>query len=336
MKRYKIILLIVLVLGVVFVIWQQRTAPYLHHEGRVFGTTYSIVYQNDRDLQREIVAALEAVDRSMSMFNPESTISKINNGVDTVLDPGLLFLLPQAKKVSEVTDGAFDVTVAPLVNVWGFGFEDEEWPTQEKIDSIQETVGYEKIHIEGKHLVKDDARTMLDLSAIAKGYGADKVAEVLEKENVRNYMVEIGGDIRLKGKNESGEDWHIGVNKVMEPGAEAEDERTFECVLSLSDCAVATSGNYRNFYEKDGVRYAHTIDPKTGRPVQREVLSATILAPECWEADAYATAAMVMGLEETQRVIDAHRQLEAYLIYEGENGGEETWMSEGMEKYVKK
>ncbi len=336
MKKYKIVLLIVLVVAVVFVVWQQRTAPYLTHEGRVFGTYYRVTYQNDRDLQREIVAAMQSVDGSMSMFNEESIVYKLNHGVDTVLDTQLIFLLPRALEVSVETDGAFDVTVAPLVNAWGFGPEEEQWPTREEVDSLMETVGYEKLHVEGRHLKRDNPRTMLDLSAIAKGYGADRVAEVLEREGVRNYMVEIGGDIRLKGKNENGEEWHIGVNKVEQSGAEDVDDRAYECVLVLSDCGVATSGNYRNFYEKDGVRYAHTIDPRTGRPVQRDVLSATVVAPNCWEADAYATAAMVMGLERTQEVVEAQKHLEAYLIYEGEDGEEKVWMSQGMEKYVKK
>ncbi len=336
MKRYKIVLFVVLVLGVAFVVWQQRTAPYWHNEGRVFGTYYSVTYQNESDLQREIVAVMEAVDGSMSMFNPESTIAKLNGGVDTTLDAELLYLLPRAEKVSQATDGAFDVTVAPLVNVWGFGFREERWPTSETIDSILEMVGHEKIRIEGKHLVKDDARTMIDLSAIAKGFGVDKVAEMLEKENVRNYLVEIGGDIRVKGKGESGKNWRIGVNKVEEPGEEGEGERGYQCVLELTDCAVATSGNYRNFYDKDGVRYAHTIDPKTGRPVQRDVLSASVVAKDCWEADAYATSIMVMGLEKTQEMAEREKQLDVYVIYEGKDGQEEVWMSKGMEKYVKK
>ncbi len=332
MKRYKILLLLLLVAGAVFVVWRQHTAPYRHCEGKIFGTYYNITYQHDSDLQREIINALSGVDVSLSMFNANSTLSKINRGEDVELDKQTAYLLPRAIKVSEATDGAFDITVAPLVNAWGFGFKAEEMPSKATIDSILTFTGYEKVRIKGKKLEKDDPRIMIDLSAIAKGYGADVVAQVFENNKVRNYMVEIGGDLVAKGKGDSGKAWKIGVAKPAEDGGTTQG---YQCILNLSDCAVATSGNYRNFYYKDGIRYAHTIDPRTGYPVQHEILSATIAARHCYEADAYATATMVAGLEKAKKLFAKQRQLDAYLIYINAKGERKVWMTDGFKKYIK-
>ncbi len=332
MKRYKIILLLLLIAGAVFVVYQQRTAPYRHCEGKIFGTWYNITYQHDKDIHKEILEALNSVDSSLSMFNMESTISKINRGENPDLDRQMLYILPRAKKVSEATGGAFDITVAPLVNVWGFGFKHEEWPSQHTIDSIKAFVGYEKIRVNKRKLEKNDSRTMIDLSAIAKGYGADVVGQVLDNNKVRNYMVEIGGDMVVKGKNSNGDPWRIGVAK---PTDEKTEQQEYQCVLNLSDCAVATSGNYRNFFYKDGVKYAHTIDPKTGYPVQHDILSATIIAPHCYEADAYATASMVLGVENAKKMLSKQQHLDAYLIYIDTDGEQKVWMTNRCKKYIK-
>ncbi len=342
MKRYQIVLLVILIVGAVFVVYQQHTAPYQHCEGAVFGTYYNITYQSEDDLQPAIVEALTSVDASLSMFNPESTIAKLNGGEELALDKGLAYLLPRALKLSETTNGAFDITVAPLVNVWGFGFKEEEWPSEATIDSILTFVGYEKIHVKGNRLVKDDARTMLDFSAIAKGYGVDVVAEVMEANKVRNYMIEIGGDVIVKGKSSRGEAWRIGVSRptLQAPilqdcdTLQNDEQGDYQCILNLTDCAVCTSGNYRNFFYKDGIRFAHTIDPHTGHPIQGDVLSATIIAPHCYEADAYATAAMVLGLEGLKEILAQQKHLEAYIIYITPSGDEAVWTTEGFDKYV--
>ncbi len=333
MKRHQITLLVLLIVGVVFVIYQQRTAPYQHCEGQIFGTYYNITYQHDKDLSKEILLALNNVDSSLSMFNPQSTLSQLNRNENPPLDKQLLYILPRAEKVSLATDGAFDITIAPLVNAWGFGFRDETWPSQSIIDSIKAFVGYDKIRVKGQHLEKDDPRVMLDLSAIAKGYGADVVAQVMDKNKVRNYMVELGGDLVAKGKSSSGEAWRIGVAKPDDaPEGIGQD---FQCVLSLSDCAVATSGNYRNFFYRDGIKYAHTIDPHTGHPTQHNILSATIIAPYCYEADAYATATMVLGLDKARDILSKQKNLEAYIIYSLPSGEQGVWMTPGFTKYLK-
>ncbi len=332
MKRIHWILLIILIVAAIFVIHLQNTAPYHHDKGQIFGTYYSITYQNDADLHEEIMKALHDVDSSLSMFNESSTISRINRGEDIEVDELLGYLFPRAQKISEKTDGAFDITVAPLVNAWGFGFKSGKWPTDQQIDSIRNFVGYTKVKLVNKKIVKGDPRMMVDLSAIAKGYGSDMVAKVMDRAKVRNYMVEIGGEIVTKGTNEKGEAWRIGIAKPVEDG---DGQEGYQCIMQLTDCAAATSGNYRKFFYKDGKKFAHTIDPKSGRPVQHDIISATVLAPHCYEADAYATSFMVMGLDKAKTVIEKDKDLEAYFIYV-RDGKQYTWMSKGFDKYIVK
>lgn len=327
MKRYHWILLLLLVCATAFIAYQQHHAPYQHFSGKVFGTFYNITYQSADNLEPEIAKALEGVDASLSMFNQQSTISKINRNESSRIDYHIEYLLPKALKISEKTDGAFDVTVAPLVNAWGFGFKNESFPSESTIDSLKAIIGYKKISINDKQFVKADPRTMIDLSAVAKGYGTDVVAQVLDRAKVQNYMVEIGGEVVVKGKNDKGENWRIGI---AHPTEESETTEGYERILSLTDRAMATSGNYRNFYDKDGIRYAHTIDPRTGHPVQQDIISATVLAPHCYEADAYATAFMVLGLEKAKAIIESTPTLDAYLIYIDKEGNHRSWSSTGL------
>ena len=310
--------LLLLIVGTIIVARQNSNAPYQVCEGTTFGTYYNITYQSSDDLEQEIIAALNGVDASLSMFNKNSTIAKLNRGENVIVDNHLLYLFPRAMKVSETTEGAFDVTVGPLVNAWGFGFDDGKWLTDEEIDSLRQLVGYKTVHLNDRTITKDNPKTMIDLSAIAKGYGADVVARALDKAKVKNYMVEIGGEVVVKGVNEKGKKWRIGIQK---PSLGKEQESTgFMEVLPVTDCGIATSGNYRNYFVKDGDIYAHTIDPRTGRPVQHDIISATVIAPECCEADAYATAFMVVGLEKAKEILSKQPQLHAYLIYLDEAG----------------
>ncbi len=327
MKRIQWLLLILLVAGTILVIHLQNTAPYRHDNGQIFGTYYRITYQNDRDLHAEIMNALNEVDSSLSMFNPNSTVSRINRGENIEVDRLLEYLFPRAQKISDRTEGAFDITVAPLVNAWGFGFKEDKWPSQQTVDSIMAFVGYKKVRLEEKKVKKEDPRTMIDLSAIAKGYGADRVAQALDRAKVRNYLIEIGGEIVAKGANEKGGKWRIGIAKPTdETGQDG-----YQCILQLSEQAVATSGNYRNFHYKDGVKYAHTINPNTGFPVQQDIISATVVAQKCYEADAFATSFMVMGLEKAKKVLAANKQLEAYLVYI-RDGKQQVWMTDNFGK----
>ena len=235
--------------------------------------------------------------------------------------------------ISETTDGSFDITVAPLVNAWGFGFTESINPSQEKIDSLLQIVGWQKIQLSNENkIIKQDPRIMLDCSAIAKGYAVDVIAQLLKRKGIKNYMVDIGGEVDVAGVNPSGALWHIGISKPDDdPESRKQDLQT---ILAVTDIGIATSGNYRNFYYKDGVRYAHTIDPKTGHPVQHSILSSTVLAKDCMTADAYATSFMVMGLERAKVLVEQHSELEAYFIYSDEQGNYQTYMTKGMKKYV--
>ena len=288
---------------------------YRQNTNFVFGTIYNITYQSDRDLQQEIEAELMKVDGEFSMFNPQSTVARINSGDSTVERSEMFNEIYQlAQTVSKETDGAFDITVAPLVNAWGFGFKHEQLPTPEQVDSLLQL------------------RNQMDFSAIAKGYGCDVVARLLESHGIHNYMVEIGGEVVVSGKNAKGDDWHIGITKPTEDSLNVEGE--MQTVLSITDHAMATSGNYRNFYYQGGRKYAHTIDPRTGYPVQHSLLSATVLAENCATADAYATSFMVLGVEGAKAVLARHPELMAYLIYTDEKGQLATWASPALSDYL--
>lgn len=308
---------------------------YHRNEGTVFGTTYHIVYESNDDLHDGIMQELKKVDGALSMFNDTSQLARINRNEAVEPDEMFLTVFTRAMEISGLTDGAFDVTVAPLVNAWGFGFEKSQEMTSYKVDSLLQFVGYRNVKLQAGKIVKKTPLLRMDFSAIAKGYGVDVVARFLEREGVRNYMVEIGGEVNVKGKAPLRKDskdrlWKIGINKPFEDSLST--GQSLQAVLKLTDCGMATSGNYRNFYYKEGKRYAHTIDPHTGYPVQHTLLSATVLAPDCMTADAYATAFMVMGLEKAIRFVKNRSELDAYFLYSDSTGRLKEWVSEPMKE----
>lgn len=330
-KQRKIIFhsiaLVLLIVASVVIIRQNSAMPYQVNQGMVFGTFYKITYQHDKNLQKEIEAQLKSVNDALSMFDKKSIITAVNNNEPVKLNDMFVNVFKLAQSISEDTDGAFDITVAPLVNAWGFGYKSGALPTQQDIDSIRAFVGYQKVKLSGMRIQKEDARLTLDCSAIAKGYGTDVVARYFLREGIKNFMVEIGGEIVTHGVNPKRQQWSIGIEKPVEDSLAMKSE--LQTVLRVDDIAMATSGNYRNFYYKDGKKYAHTIDPKTGFPVQHNILSATVLAKQCAVADAYATAFMVMGLEKSKEVLARHKDLKAYLIYD-DNGKYGIWKSPGL------
>ena len=323
--------LTLLVVGTILIIRQQQNMPYQKNQGLIFGTTYSITYQYGEDLHQELVDKMNEVDAALSMFNKQSIISLINHNQPVKPNDMFLNVFNLARQVSDDTDGAFDITVAPLVNIWGFGFKQEQTPTPHAIDSLMAIIGYQKLNYDGRRIVKHDPRIMLDCSAIAKGYGVDMVARLLDEHGIKNYLVEIGGEIITKGISEKRLPWKIGVIK---PTEEAQlDAGEIQTMLNVTDKAMATSGNYRNFYYKGSRRYAHTIDPKTGYPVQHNILSVTVLANQCARADAYATAFMVMGLERTRQVLERNPDLMAYIIYD-DQGQNKVWYSPSLKDKI--
>lgn len=329
---FRIVFLLFLIVGSIYIIRQQNTMPYQHNTGQIFGTTYHITYQSDKDLHREILQRLQLVDQTFSTFNDESIISKINRNEPVKLNQMFIEVFDLAKTVSKDTHGAFDITVAPLVNVWGFGFKSGTPPTKAVIDSLRQLTGYEKVKLIGSKVRKQDPRIMLDCSAIAKGYGSDVVAQYLRSRDIENFMIEIGGEIVVQGNSDKRLPWKIGVTKPTDDSTQVNNE--LQTVLNVSNTAMATSGNYRRFYYKNGKKYAHTIDPKTGYPVQHNILSATVLANTCAKADAYATSFMVLGLEKTQQVLQHHPDLMVYLIYADGQGKNKVWYSPSLKKAI--
>ena len=324
--------LILLIVGTVLIIRQQHNMPYQNNKGFIFGTTYNITYQHDKDLGKEILIALNQVDASLSPFNEKSIITKINNNESVKPDKMFVEVFELAKQISTETHGAFDITVAPMVNAWGFGFKSGTSPTKEVIDSIKEIVGFDKISLKNNKIVKQDPRTTLDCSAIAKGYGCDIVARLFRNKDIKNFMIEIGGEVVTSGISEKRIPWKIGVTKPTDDSLSTNQE--LQTILNITDMAMATSGNYRNFYYKNGKKYAHTIDPKTGYPVQHNILSATVLASDCATADAYATSFMVLGLDGAKKILEQHPELMAYFIYSDQKGHNAVWYSPSMKGKV--
>ena len=329
---WQIPFLLVLIFGTIFIIRQKQDMPYQHDEGFIFGTIYHVTYQSDENLQKEIEAELKKVDQSLSPFNKTSIISQVNRNEKVEVNDMFQEVFSLAEKISTETGGAFDITVAPMVNEWGFGFKKGVEPTKAVLDSIRALVGYQKVSLKDNHVVKQDPRIMLDCSAIAKGYGTDVVARYLKRKGITNFMVEIGGEVVTHGVSDKNVAWRIGVNKPTDDSLNTNQE--LQAVLEVSNQAMATSGNYRNFYYKNGKKYAHTIDPTTGYPVQHNILSATVLAKDCATADAYATSFMVLGMDGAKKILAKHPELMAYLIYSDQHGKNQIWFSPSMKKKI--
>ena len=296
------------------------------NSGFIFGTQYHISYEHTQDIKKGIESHLELIDSRLSTFNPLSTISQINQGKSVALDSLTEHVIRLALSVSHNTNGAFDITVAPLVNAWGFGFNNTNNIQPKQIDSIMSHVGYKKISVYDHQLIKHQPDIMLDCSGIAKGYACDVVADYMDSLNIKNYLIEIGGEIRVKGVNKSRKIWSIGISDPTDDSTHTVPENSLS-VIKISDTGLATSGNYRNFYYKNGKKYAHTIDPRTGYPAQTDVLSATVIAPTCAEADAYATAFMTLGLDSAKASLSTQQHLKAYFIYTDQTGEMNTWFS---------
>jgi thiamine biosynthesis lipoprotein len=323
-------LICVLFLGINGVISCTKSPPkFTTLQGNAQGTTFRIVYQDSlsRDLSAEVQGIFKDIDQSMSLWVDNSIITKVNEGDKmVVLDDAFIRVFNASQRISKTTDGAFDITVAPLVKAWGFSFKkDLPPPTGTQIDSLKLLIGYKQVNIENKKLIRQMGNISVDFNAIAQGYSVDAVAEFLESKDIENYMIEIGGEVRANGINSRNETWNIGIDKPIESG-----ERKLQAVVSLKNKSLATSGSYRKFVERDGKKYSHTIDPKTGYPVTHNLLSASVLADNCTDADGYATACMVLGTEKSLELAQKVG-FEVYLIFENEKGGFEVRKSNGFE-----
>lgn len=302
--------------------------------GHAQGTTYHIVYydQQERNFKEEIEHILKDFDASLSTYIPTSIISKINTNQPNVkVDTYFITCFKKAKEIWKATQGAFDPTVYPLVNAWGFGPGKKLIVKQTLIDSILKFVGFEKIELQGNKVLKKDPRVSLDFNAFAQGYSVDVVAQFLSSKGLTSFLVEIGGEVYAKGQKPNGKYWTVGIEKPIE---NKESQNPFKAVVKLENRSLATSGNYRKFIIENGVKYAHSINPKTGYPSKNNLLSASVFASDCITSDATATAIMVMGLKKGIAYLNAHPSEQAYLIYSDEKGNYQVYESQGIKAIV--
>lgn len=299
-------------------------------EGNAQGTTYHITYfdQQNRDFSSEIEIILQDFDKSVSTYLPTSLISQINaNKKNVIVDRYFIACFNKAKEIWKNTGGAFDPTVYPLVNAWGFGPGKKQKIEKHKIDSILKFVGFDLIELKGNKVVKKDPRVALDFNAFAQGYSVDVISDFLNSKGITAYMVEIGGEVYAKGKKPDGGNWKVGIEKPID---NKETENPLKAIVKLENMAIATSGNYRRFIIEDGVKYAHHIDPKTGYPTKNNLLSASVFSKECISSDANATGILVMGLEKAKVFLEQHPELQAYLIYSDDHGNYQTYETPGV------
>ncbi len=312
MRKVDVLLLVVFLLGACSLFYRGPQMVIIR--GVVFGTYYSISYYEDDGLvyQEAIDSIFQDFNRSLSFYDQQSLLSRINRNEETRVDPYFETVFNRAQEISKETGGAFDATVFPLVNAWGFGFSERADMNKQKIDSLLAFVGYQKIALEDGYIVKKDERVQLDFNAIAKGYAADVIGLFLESKGVQTYLVEIGGDLMARGLKPDGSKWRIGLEV---PAAEYDAPQEWVYYVEIVDAGLATSGDYRRYYEADRKRYSHTIDPVTGYPVAHHLMSVSVFACDGMSADAYATAFMVMGLEKSIDFVEARDDLEAYFIF---------------------
>lgn len=329
MKRYYLLLIVI---STLFVSCNQKTFKKVQFTGAAQGTYYSITYfdEDARDFQLEVDSILDAFDQSVSIYQANSIVSKVNRNEDVELDDWFIGNFELSQKISKETDGLFDITIGPIANIWGFGtFERPNSIDPNKIDSALQFVGFHKIKLQGGKIIKENPHMQLNFNAVAQGYSVDVLAAYLESNGIENYLIDVGGEIFAKGRKPNGDKWKIGI-EIPEEGAE---ERFYNKIVSVENEAVATSGNYRKFYEIDGVKYAHSLNPKTGYPVRHSLLSATVIASTAGKADAYATAFMVMGVDKTLDFVKDRPDLKVYLMFD-ENGEIKTAMSDNFNAYI--
>lgn len=314
----------------------RETITFDSFGGFAQGTTYSIVFGNNgtidpQNLKTDVEKILKEFDLSLSLYVDSSILSKVNRNENVMVDRYFTEAFLLSADISDLTGGAFDITIGPLVKAWGFGPDDYRNFSESKLDSLLNLVGMGKISLENGRLVKTNPSISLDFNAIAQGYSVDVVAEFLDSKGIKSYLVEIGGEVKAKG-DKNGVLWRIGIDRPEDnnnmPG------NNLQAIISIKDRSLATSGNYRKFYVENGVKYSHTIDPVTGYPARNTLLSATILAEDCATADGLATACMVMGKDRTMEFLGEHPGYDAFLVYSDESGNFMTWSTENLKKFI--
>jgi thiamine biosynthesis lipoprotein len=268
---------------------------------------------------------------SLSLYQDSSIISRINRNENIIVDSYFTEVFKKSEEISIVTDGAFDITVGPLVKAWGFGPDEHKNFDRSKLDSLMKLVGFKKVSLADGRVVKKFPGICLDVNALAPGCSIDIIYRYLSSLGIQSYLIEIGGEVRVKG-DKNGTLWKIGIDKPSDynltPGTD------LQAIIRIKDKALATSGNYRKFYIENNIKYSHHIDPKTGYPTRNTLLSATIIADDCGSADGIACGCMVMGKDKTIEFLNKHAELEAYLVYSDEEGNFKTWMTENLRKNI--
>lgn len=314
---------------------QEKKSEYLKISGFAQGTTYNITYENSQNAEysAEIDSILKAFDQSLSTYDSTSIISRINNGDPTAeADQWFVEVFNEAVEVNKLSEGAFDITVGPVARAWGFGNGPVAKHDKAYIDSLLQYVGMEKVKLEGRKVWRQSPGVRIDVNAIAQGYSVDVVCDFFNDRGIKNYLVEIGGEVRGKGTNARGKFWHIGIDRPSEGNLSPGE--SLQAIIELQNQSLATSGNYRKFFVEDGIKYSHTIDPKTGFPARNTLLSATVVCDDCMRADAWATSFMVVGFEKSKELLSKLKGIEVYFVYSNELGDYEVFFSEGMQRMI--
>jgi thiamine biosynthesis lipoprotein len=331
-----------ILVAIVAIVWFYRDSqkpkteklPYIFISGEAQGTTYNISYSDveNRNFKNQVDSILRQFDLSLSTYVKSSEIVRFNNSDSFQFElPYFYPVLEKSKEIHKASDGAFDPTVYPLIEAWGFGPEKVDFPDSSRIEEIKEYVGFQYIQFDKEKVKKEKEKVSLDFNAIAQGYSIDVVYDFLESQEIENMMVELGGELRVKGKNENGDLWAIGID---DPQQEDGKQPKRVAIINLDNEAISTSGNYRKFFVHEGKKYGHSINPKTGYPIQRDIISATVVAPTCMEADAWSTAFMVTGLKKAKEILSMQDQLKAFFIYEDENGALKQYNTENLSENI--
>lgn len=324
--------LIPLLIATVLLSSCQKPASYFREGGVIYNRSYSLQYQAPRLLTKQIDAELQLLNNSLNAYNPSSTVARVNRNVPVEVDDDFIAVFNKAIEMSEHTEGIFDMTCLPLVLLWRDAYEETKSIPPSVVDSVKKYVGYQKVRLEGRKVIKDDPRIELTLTALAKGYTADRLANLMEENGVKNYMLDIGGAVVAKGVDPYGKSWSVTISKPEET-----DDRTIsieEVIQIHKKGGVATAGDFHNYYIKDGRKYAHTINPITGYPAEQNILSSTIIAENSMTSDGLSTALTAMNVKDASRIGD-QLGINYFFIYTDEEGHYRVTYSQGMKKWLK-
>ncbi|MBR4562735.1 MAG: FAD:protein FMN transferase [Bacteroidales bacterium] len=324
---------LVLLLGFAFLASCGRQPKKMVLQGLAQGSYYAVTYydEQERNFQHEIDSIFHAVDMSVNLWVDSSVISKVNRNEEVVLDDIFIDNFNIAQEVAKLSDGYFDPTISPIVAAWGFSYKHGDSITPQLIDSLKQLVDYRKVRIENGKVIKENPSIQLDFNAIAQGYTSDMIASFLESRDVKDFLVDTGGEIMARGGKPNGQPWIVGIEK---PADNWDSEQVVQTRIALRDKGLVTSGSTRKYVERNGKRYSHCINPKTGYPVEHQLLSATVLAENSVWADALASICMVMGLEKSLEIINALDGVEAYYIFVNDKNELETYATEGFKKLL--